>query len=177
MCLLNDWNISSGIAEKRVHVKKYFMYIRYIQHVVKYKRKSVIETIVEQLFIVSFLWPQAVLEIPIGPPVRGRQLWRRTGNILLIFPQLYVYDLRFKAWGPTTFLTEFQTLASSNISWDQIEHLKGHHVASRKCLKKSFVIFVGRKHTALSLAVVLHCYLQSSHGAFDLGSLGNNRNS
>ena len=52
----------------------------------------------------------AVLEIPTGPPVRGRQLWRRTGNFLLIFLQFYVYDLRFKAWGPTTFLTEFQTL-------------------------------------------------------------------
>ena len=51
----------------------------------------------------------AVLEIPTGPPVRGRQLWR-TGNFLLIFLQFYVYNLRFKAWGPRTFLTEFQTL-------------------------------------------------------------------
>ena len=56
------------------------------------------------------LW--AVLEIPTGPPVRGRQLWRRTGNFLLIFLQFYVYDLRSKAWGPTTFLTEFQTLVA-----------------------------------------------------------------
>ena len=64
-------------------------------------------------FRLKFLWilfPSAVLEIPTGPPVRGRQLWRRTGNFLLIFLQFYVYDLRFKAWGPTTFLTEFQTL-------------------------------------------------------------------
>ena len=52
----------------------------------------------------------SVLEIPTGPPVRGRQLWRRTGNFLLIFLQYYVYDLRFKPWGPITFLTEFQTL-------------------------------------------------------------------
>ena len=52
----------------------------------------------------------AVLEIPTGPPVRGRQLWRRTGNFLLNFLWFYVYDLRFKAWGPTTFLTEFPTL-------------------------------------------------------------------
>ena len=51
-----------------------------------------------------------VLEIPTGPSVRGRQLWRRAGNFLLIFLQFYVYDLRFKAWGPTTFRTEFQTL-------------------------------------------------------------------
>ena len=29
---------------------------------------------------------------------------------LLIFLQFYVYGLRFKAWGPTTFFTEFQTL-------------------------------------------------------------------
>ena len=42
-----------------------------------------------------------------GPPVRGRKLWRRTGNFLLIILQFHVYDLSFKAWGPTTFLTEF----------------------------------------------------------------------
>ena len=54
-----------------------------------------------------------VLEIPTGPPVRGRQLWRRTENFLLIFLQFCVYDLRFKAWGPTTFFTEFQTLVTS----------------------------------------------------------------
>ena len=57
-------------------------------------------------------WYHPVLEIPTGPPVRGRQLWRRTGNFLLIFLWFYVYDLRFKAWGPTTFLTEFPTLIS-----------------------------------------------------------------
>ena len=51
-----------------------------------------------------------VLEIPTGPPVRGRQLWMRTGKFMLIFLQFHVYDLWFKAWGPTTFLTEFQTL-------------------------------------------------------------------
>ena len=39
---------------------------------------------------------QIVLEIPTGPPVQGRQLWRRTGNFLLIFLQFNVYDLRFK---------------------------------------------------------------------------------
>ena len=31
-------------------------------------------------------------------------------ELLLIFLQFYVNDLRFKAWGPRTFLTEFQTL-------------------------------------------------------------------
>ena len=61
-----------------------------------------------------------VLEIPTGPPVRGRQLWRGTWNFLLIFLQFYVYDLRFKAWGPTTFFTEFQTLLTSlsfHVNW------------------------------------------------------------
>ena len=56
----------------------------------------------------TVIW--AGLEIPTGPPVRGRQLWRRTGNFLLIFLWFYVYDLRFKARGPTTFLAEFPTL-------------------------------------------------------------------
>ena len=62
----------------------------------------------ETVFIMPLV--STVLEIPTGPPVRGRQLWRRTGNFLLIFLWFYVYDLRFKAWGPTTFLTEFPTL-------------------------------------------------------------------
>ena len=31
------------------------------------------------------------------------QLWRRSRKFLLIFLQFYVYELRFKAWGPTTF--------------------------------------------------------------------------
>ena len=48
-----------------------------------------------------------VVEIPTGPPVRGRQLWRRIGNFLLIFLQFYVYDLRLKPWGSKPFLTEF----------------------------------------------------------------------
>ena len=60
-------------------------------------------------FIYAEVWV-TVLEIPTGPPVRGQQLWRRTGNFLLILLQFYDYDLRFKARGPTTFLTEFQTL-------------------------------------------------------------------
>ena len=53
---------------------------------------------------------QIVLEIHTGPPVWGRQLWRRTGNFLLIFLQSNVYDLRFKPWGPTTFWLSFQQL-------------------------------------------------------------------
>ena len=61
----------------------------------------------------------SVLEIPTGPPVRGRQLWRRTGNFLLIFLWFYVYDLRFKTWGPTTFLTEFPTLQTFQF-WDLV---------------------------------------------------------
>ena len=60
------------------------------------------------------LHPFPVSEILTGPPVRDRQLWRRTGNFLLIFLQFYVYVLRFKAWGPTTFLTKFQTLPISS---------------------------------------------------------------
>ena len=51
---------------------------------------------------------QIMLEIPTGPPVRGRQLWRRTGNFLLILLQFNVYDLRLKPWGPTTFWLSFQ---------------------------------------------------------------------
>ena len=51
---------------------------------------------------------QIVLEIPTGLPVWGRQLWRRTGNFLLIFLQFNVNDLKFKPWGPTTFWLSFQ---------------------------------------------------------------------
>ena len=38
----------------------------------------------------------------------GLRPWRRTENFLLIFLQFYVYDLRFKAWGPTTFWLSFK---------------------------------------------------------------------
>ena len=31
-------------------------------------------------------------------------------ELFVYFLQFYVYGLRFKAWGPTTLLTEFQTL-------------------------------------------------------------------
>ena len=55
----------------------------------------------------------AVLETPTDPPVWGRQLWRRTRNFMLIFLQFYVYDLRFKPWGPTTFLLSFKHCLSA----------------------------------------------------------------
>ena len=42
----------------------------------------------------------------------SRQLWRRTSNFLKNFLQSYVYDLRFKAEGLTTFFNEFWTLLS-----------------------------------------------------------------
>ena len=65
-----------------------------------------------------------VLEIPRGPPVQGQQLCRRTRNFLLIFLQFYVYNLRFKAWGPTTFSTEFQTLVLNYHQWSPMTLLK-----------------------------------------------------
>ena len=74
-----------------------------------------------------------VLEIPTCPPVWGGQFWRRPGNFLLIFLHFYVDDLRFKTWGPTTFLNEFQTLdltpCSAQIQckllthWGRVTHL------------------------------------------------------
>ena len=42
-------------------------------------------------YTISPLW--AVLEIPTGPRVRGRQLWRRTGNFLLFF-----FNFMFMIW-------------------------------------------------------------------------------
>ena len=51
-----------------------------------------------------------VFQITASPSARSRQLWRRTGNFSYNFLQFYIYDLRFKAGGLTTFLTEFWTL-------------------------------------------------------------------
>ena len=51
-----------------------------------------------------------VFQITASLPARSRQLWRRTRNFFKDFLQFYVYDLRFKAGGLTTFLTEFWTL-------------------------------------------------------------------
>ena len=52
----------------------------------------------------------SVFQITASPSARSRQLWGRTGNFFKDFPQFNVYDLRFKAGGLTTFLTEFWTL-------------------------------------------------------------------
>ena len=71
----------------------------------KVKVRGEVKVLSHNLGLTSY---QTVLEIPTGPPVRGRQLWRRTGNFLLIFLQFNVYDLRFKPWGPTTFWLSFQ---------------------------------------------------------------------
>ena len=53
-----------------------------------------------------------VFQITASPSARSRQLWRRTGNFFKTFLQFYVYDLRFKAAGLTTFFVEFWTLLS-----------------------------------------------------------------
>ena len=74
-----------------------------------------------------------MLEIPTGPSVRGRQLWRRTGNFLLIFLWFYVYDLRFKTWGPTTFLTEFPTLKIGVLLWKIIIWLSHNFLHAGSC--------------------------------------------
>ena len=57
----------------------------------------------------------------VSPSARRSQLWRRTGNFLKTVLQFYVYDLRFKAAGLTTFLIEFWTLlyASLNMSGEK----------------------------------------------------------
>ena len=90
----------------------------------------------------SFIPWQTILETCTSLPVWGRQLWRRTTDFLLIFLRFYVYGLRFKVWGPTTFLTEFQTLTPKNVihgtsciisfltcylmSWTHISEKKNH---------------------------------------------------
>ena len=47
----------------------------------------------------------SVFQITASLSARSRQLWRRTGNFSENFLQSYVYDLRFKAGGLTTFLS------------------------------------------------------------------------
>ena len=59
---------------------------------------------------INMLYVCAVFQITASPPARSRQLWRRTRNFFKDFLQFYVYDLRFKAGGLTTFFTEFWTL-------------------------------------------------------------------
>ena len=51
-----------------------------------------------------------VFQITASPSAWSRQLWGRTGNFFKTFLQFYVYDLRFKAAGLTTYLIEFWTL-------------------------------------------------------------------
>ena len=55
-----------------------------------------------------------VFQITASPSARCRQFWRRTRKFFQDFLQFYVYDLRFKAGGLTTFLTVFWTLVVTN---------------------------------------------------------------
>ena len=57
---------------------------------------------------INCVWP--VFQITASPSALSRQLWGRTGNFFKTFLQFYVYDLRFKAAGLTTYLIEFWTL-------------------------------------------------------------------
>ena len=67
-----------------------------------------------------------MFQITASPSARSRQLWRRTGNFFQDLHQFYVYDLRFKAGGLTTFLTEFWTLSplSFSVHSDFKRHIK-----------------------------------------------------
>ena len=56
-----------------------------------------------------------------SPSTQSRRLWRRTGNFLYNFLQFYVYGLRLKAGGLTTFLIEFWTLKNDK----NLEHSRG----------------------------------------------------
>ena len=133
-----SYNIFSGMKSstswkwKRHCAKNVFEFrdisnTRNIQFVIIYDR---IISVILHLFIICYdQW--SVLEIPTGPPVRVQQLWRRTGRFLLIFLQFYIYDmydLIFKAYGLTTFLTEFQTLPMMSSSFFKKETF--HHNGS-----------------------------------------------
>ena len=73
--------------------------------------------------LVRYCQSRSVLEIPRGPAVWGRQLWRRTRNFLLIFLQFYIDHLRFKLWGPTTFLTWVSNTGSNDHQHDQVQNI------------------------------------------------------
>ena len=60
-----------------------------------------------------------VFQITASQSARSRQLWRRAWNFFKTFLQFYVYDLRFKAAGLTTFLVEFWTLLAPSLKNDK----------------------------------------------------------
>ena len=112
-----------------------------------------------------------VLEIPTGPPVRGRQLWRRTGNFSLIFLWFYVYDLRFKTWGPTTFLTEFPTLITHGEELQDSEggcrvlecHIRHHKAAGMSWCSQANILHRKGKMWWL-IEICINCVV---HPSFD----------
>ena len=69
------------------------------------------------------IYVYTVFQITASLSTRSRQLWRRTGNFFKTFLQFYVYDLRFKAAGLTTFLVEFWTLVYIYIHTSQIQNV------------------------------------------------------
>ena len=70
-----------------------------------------------------------MFQITASPSAQSRHLWRRTGNFFKTFLQFYVYDLRFKAAGLTTFLVEFWTLIlpHAHMELTLTVHIYEHH--------------------------------------------------
>ena len=62
-----------------------------------------------------FIFNLTVFQITASTSARSRQLWRRTGNFFKTFLQFYVYDLRFKAAGLTSFLLSFEHYIASSL--------------------------------------------------------------
>ena len=109
--MLAPWTLLSGMYSiKYAHALLCFVWLK--QCIVL---AVLIVTSVFMLCIHPLFWIFPVWEIPTGTLVGGWQLWRRTGNFLLIFLQFCVYDLRFKLWGPTTAWIGFQTLVIQQV--------------------------------------------------------------
>ena len=70
-----------------------------------------------------------MFQITASPSARSRQFWRRTENFFWTFLQFYVYDLRFKTAGLTTFLIEFWTLHALDT---------GNHFLWNFCVNKNW---------------------------------------
>ena len=96
-----------------------------------------------------------VFQIIASPSPRSRQLQRRTRNFFFKFLQFYVYDLKFKAGGLTTFLIEFYTLYMNHF-WKHFLSWKANKLINITHTHTPYRLFSGQQW--LHYMIFANCY-------------------
>ena len=122
-CFKNTYELLKLKALKFLPVNKIYISqcmgkifcVEFQRYPLKFHTKHLTYTLKDMIFIQHLF---SVFQITASLSARSRQLWSRTRNFSYNFLQFYVYDVRFKAGGLTTFLTEFWTLLFCKVAYD-----------------------------------------------------------